>query len=238
MPEKNVIFREIGKFLQIQNIMNISGEAGTGKTTLAVYLVGHYLTQKPPFHSQCMWIQASEFFPNRRLTQLFEKQKNKLRFLKTNIFITPLKHPFLSYQEQSQFLTTFHRRHLPPELKLIVIDNVSHHLRHTVSNYSHISDKVRLLNQFYEQQLLPLIMFSQQHKIILILIHEVSYDPTLDRVIPFFNKLYKRIECINLFLAKKNEELQKILTLSYIDDCSKIPYIIRNDGFDWINAHG
>ena len=48
-----------------------------------------------------------------------------------------------------------------------------------ISKYESISEKVSVLNEFYENQLFPLIMYCQHDDVILILIHEVSYNPNL-----------------------------------------------------------
>jgi hypothetical protein len=38
--------------------------------------------------------------------------------------------------------------------------------------------------------------------VVLILIHEVSFDPVLGKTQPFFNKLYSRIQSVNVTLSK------------------------------------
>ncbi|MFW9829350.1 MAG: hypothetical protein ACFFB4_03340 [Promethearchaeota archaeon] len=188
------IFMEIQSSLHKNCILSLYGKSGTGKTSFTLYFVGYLITRCKPYQDQCVWIQASEFFPSRRLVQLFKEDIEILRYIRNNIFITPSKHPFLSYQEQSRYLSEIEGRTFPPELKYIVIDNISHHLRFEVSRYPSISEKVKLLNSFYESQLLPLVLFCQINNINLILIHEVSYHPSLERTVPFFYKLYSRIE--------------------------------------------
>ena len=228
------IFLEVKTLLQSRMLVSIYGKSGTGKTSLGLYLVGNLLTEKEPYHYQCVWIQASEFFPSKRLSQLFQKDLKKLRFLRNNIFITPLKKPFLSYQEQNVFIPRIQHKTLPPELKVIVIDNISHHLRYEISIYENISEKVSVLNDFYENQLFPLIMYCQQDEIILILIHEVSYNPNLKRIVPFFYKLYSRIESIEIFLEKDITSPYRILNLTYLEYQKQLCYEIQNSGFQWM----
>jgi hypothetical protein len=183
-----------------------------------------------------VWIQASEFFPSKRLSQLFQKDLKKLRFLRNNIFITPLKKPFLSYQEQAVIISQIQHKTLPPELKVIVIDNISHHLRYEISKYESISEKISVLNEFYENQLFPLIMYCQKDEIFLILIHEVSYNPNLKKIVPFLHKLYKRIDTINVYLEKNLISENKILYLTYSDYRNQFNYRIENHGFQWIES--
>ncbi|MHA2429403.1 MAG: AAA family ATPase [Promethearchaeota archaeon] len=228
------ILLEFKTLLQSRMLISIYGKSGTGKTFLGLYLVGNLLTEKEPYHYQCVWIQASEFFPSKRLSQLFQKDLKKLRFLRNNIFITPLKKPFLSYQKQAVIISQIQHKTLPPELKVIVIDNISHHLRYEISKYESISEKVSVLNDFYENQLFPLIMYCQQEDIILILIHEVSYNPNLKKIVPFLHKLYKRIDSINVYLEKDLISENKILHLNYADYNNQFNYRIQNHGFQWI----
>ena len=228
------IFLEVKTLLQSRMLVSIYGKSGTGKTSLGLYLVGNLLTEKEPYHYQCVWIQASEFFPSRRLSQLFQKDLKKLRFLRNNIFITPLKKPFLSYQEQAVIISQIKYKTLPPELKVIVVDNISHHLRFEISKYENISEKVSVLNEFYENQLFPLIMYCQKDEIFLILIHEVSYNTNLKKIVPFLPKLYNRIDSINVYLEKDLISENKILYLTYSDYNNQFNYRIQNNGFQWI----
>ncbi|MGB5912550.1 MAG: AAA family ATPase [Promethearchaeia archaeon] len=225
------ILLEVKTLLQSRMLLSIYGKSGTGKTFLGLYLVGNLLTEKEPYHYQCVWIQASEFFPSKRLSQLFQKDIKKLRFLRNNIFITPLKKPFLSYQEQAVLISQIQHKTLPPELKVIVIDNISHHLRYEISKYESISEKVSVLNDFYENQLFPLIMYCQKDEIILILIHEVSFNPDLKKTVLFFHKLYNRIDSINIYLEKDLISENKVLHLNYADYNNHFNYRIQNHGF-------
>ncbi|MFX1584027.1 MAG: AAA family ATPase [Promethearchaeota archaeon] len=227
---------EIKTLLQSRMLISIYGKSGTGKTFLGLYLLGNLLTEKEPYHYQCIWIQACEFFPSKRLSQLFQKDLNKLQFLRNNIFITPLKKPFLSYQEQAVLISQIQHKTLPPELKVIIIDNISHHLRYEISKYESISEKVFILNDFYENQLFPLIMYCQQENMILILIHEVSYNPNLKKIVPFLHKLYNRIDSINVYLEKNLLSENKILHLIYSDYNNQFNYRIENHGFQWIES--
>ena len=211
------------------------GKSGTGKTSLALHLVVWLITNHKPYQDQCLWIQASEFFPTKRLNQIFNDNIEKLQYLRNNIFIAPFKCPFLSYKEQFEFLLEFEVKILPPELRYIVIDNISHHLRYELSICSTIKEKTMLLNQFYERQLLPLIIFCQKSGIVLILIHEVSYNPSLGKTLPFFHKLYNRIECIEIYLQRDIIIRQNTLSMSYLDLQKKIEYQIHKKGFQWIS---
>ncbi len=230
------IFLEVKALLKSRMLVSIYGKSGTGKTSLGLYLAGYLMTENEPYHYQCVWIQASEFFPSKRLSQLFQKDLKKLRFLRNNIFITPLKKPFLSYQEQAVIISQIQHKTLPPELKVIVIDNISHHLRYEISKYESISEKVSVLNDFYENQLFSLIMFCQQEDILLILIHEVSYNPNFKKIVPFLHKLYNRIDSINVYLEKNLMSENMTLYLNYADYSHRFNYCIQNYGFQWIKS--
>lgn len=233
MLEQTSFLTELKQLMDSNNIISIYGKAGTGKTSLSIFLVGSYMTTDPPFYQQCVWIQASEFFPARRLTQLFHNDKDRLYYIRNNIFITPFKRPFLSYQEQSTYFIDTEHKIFPPDVKYIVIDNISHHLRFEVAKYQNVTDKIAFLNRYYETQLLPLILFTQRNNIIMILIHEVSYSPKLDMIVPFFHSLYQRVETIAIKLEKNIMTHQNYLYLSLAKNSIIVNYDILEDGFQF-----
>ena len=193
------LLERIQEISSYTKIISISGESGTGKTTLALQLSAYFLFKSTP--SCCLWIQASELFPHKRLKSLYQKNLMKTSILQKNIFVTPKHHTFHNYEEQSKFIINLTRKViLPPHLKCIVIDNISHHLRHEISNYFEVKMITTLLDRFFEEQLFPLICFCQRENIYLLLIHESSYNPQLGRNQAFFSKLYNRINTITIEL--------------------------------------
>lgn len=185
-----------------RSFISISGKSGTGKTTLGLQLVGSILTGEKPYESSCVWIQASELFPKKRLVSLFKTSPGKINYLLQNIFVYPVKKPFSNYREQSTFFNELGTLLLPSNVKFIVIDNISHHLRFAVSLNSDMKRRAILFDQFFSSQLFPLIMRCLRENIVLILIHEVSFDPALGKTQPFFNKLYSRIQAVSITLTK------------------------------------
>ena len=213
-------------------IVSISGKSGLGKTTLALQVVSSYLISKVSSGHHCVWIQASEQFPKKRLLSLFKGYSEKADFLLKNIFVYPTKGPFPKYREQSDFFRKLGDIMLPIDTKFIVIDNVSHHLRFAASLYSDIKRKGVLLDEFFGSQLFPLIMRCLRENITLILIHEVSFDPNLGRTRPFFNKLYSRINSVNICMSKTfNSGIKQVeITVRGHEDEIKIPYKIKDRG--------
>jgi ABC-type dipeptide/oligopeptide/nickel transport system ATPase component len=200
-----------------RRIISISGESGTGKTTLALQLIGTLLTKDlhREYSSRGIWIQASEHFPKKRLVSLFKNFPSKINYLLRNILVYPGNKPFSNYKQQSIFFDELGTRILPYNVKFIVIDNISHHLRFAVSLNSNIRGRIILLDRFFNSQLFPLIMRCLRENIVLILVHEVSFDPNLDRTQPFFNKLYSRIQAVNISLSKRfNSKFNEMEILS------------------------
>ncbi len=188
-----------------KNVISISGPAGTGKTTLALSLVGNFLSLNPSLNESGIWIQASEAFPKNRLKTMFVKQPDILQYLNEHIFIIPPKKPCSSYEEHLSILKQISAKEFipPPDLKFIVIDNISHHLRYKISLFHDVKDTVMCLNDFSDNYLLPLILLCNREKLILILIHEATFDINRGTTRPFFYKLYDRIDALNINLRKK-----------------------------------
>jgi RecA/RadA recombinase len=213
-------------------VISISGKSGTGKTTLALQLVSTILTGEKPYENSCVWIQASELFPKKRLISLFKTSPGKINYLLKNIFVIPRNKPFSNYKEQSTFFNELGTLLLPSNVKFIVIDNISHHLRLAASLNLDVKGRVILLNQFFSSQLFPLIMRCLRDNIILILIHEVSFDPSSGKTQPFFNKLYSRIQTVSITLSKNFRSNIKTMEIDCGDNSNgrRLNYEIRDSG--------
>ncbi|MHA1660821.1 MAG: NB-ARC domain-containing protein [Promethearchaeota archaeon] len=233
------ILKNLKELLTTKTVFSISGASGTGKTTLAQYLVGNFLTSVKPYDYYAIWVQASESFSKKRLEKMFANSPEKLNYLKKNILITPKDKRCGSIFELSKTLNNIFNESslMPPNLRFIVIDNVSHHLRYESSKIKSIKCKVHFLNEFFNDSLFPLIMFCERNGINLVLIHEISYDPNTNRNVSFFHKLYDRIKSINVFLSKEfyiEEKLLKI-TIDGHDSEWNLKYKLIDSGFCWFD---
>jgi len=231
MTQQNLILDGIKEIFQDNTVISISGKSGTGKTSLALYLVGSYLTSVIPHNESCVWVQASEPFPKKRLKTMF--RDINLKYLINNIFINPGNGPFTSYQQQLEKLARFTNNTflLPPDLKFIVIDNISHHLRFKISQVSDMEQRSYLINRFYDMVLNPLILRCQRESINLVLIHEVSFDVKAQRTRPFFSKLYNRIRGVNITLLRSFISSQRTIELAYGDRKLIFNFVLANNGF-------
>ena len=228
------------ELLKERRIISISGESGTGKTTLALQLIASALTQEDSqedtFDDHAVWIQASEQFPKKRLRSFFKSSNGKFNSLLKKIFLYPTSPSFLSYQEQSAFLKTLGSVMLPFSTKYIVIDNISHHLRFAASCCSDIKQKTKVLDEFFASQLFPLVMRCLREEIVLVLLHEVSFNPKLGKNQPFFNKLYSRINSVNVYLSKSfNSNAKQMDLLSRDEEILKgLKYKIKERGISLV----
>lgn len=225
-------FQGIQRLCSHHNILSISGESGTGKTTLALHLIGRLLTLEEPYTDTCIWIQASEKFPLKRLTQIFEDTSQRLEYIRNNIYIFPQEGPIHTYEEQFSIIQKIIDPASigPPFLKYIVIDNVSHHLRYKLTQFNTPKHISYLLDSFYETQLMPLILFCKRNEIILILIHEVSYSPSLQETRLFFYKLYERIRTIDIVLSKLNNSDKKRIEIRFDKRNWHFRYFLKYNG--------
>ena len=214
-------------------LISISGKAGTGKTSLSLFLIGNFLTSLIPYDGCCVWIQASEPFPKNRLGSMFRSNDNKLKYLTNNIFITPGSGPYSTFDIQLEALKRFSRSKylLPPDIKFIVIDNISHHLRFRFSQINDITQKAYLINEFYDTVLNPLIFRCQRENINLILIHEVSFDVKTQQTRPFFAKLYERIRGVHISLLKSFISNQRTMELKFNNTQISIKFNLVDSGF-------
>ena len=214
------------KLISNHSVASISGESGTGKTSFTIYTVGSLINDP----SCCVWIQASEMFPKNRLKAMFQGDGDKANYLLKNILIGPQR-PFQSYSDQLSFFLPFIDSLFPPDLKFIVIDNISHHLRYELSSKTEIREKVRLLDEFYESILYPLILKCQRENVILMLIHEVSYDVNSQQNRPFFHKLYDRIKGLQIILNKSLFSKERTMDIDTGKRTVSFGFKMEEDGF-------
>lgn len=224
----------IKKLCTHHNIISISGESGTGKTTLALFIIGNFLVDKKPYHDSCVWIQAGERFPFKRLSQLFQEQSEESQYIQQNIYVIPKKDPISSYKQQTSIIEKILTPStvLPPNLRYIVIDNISHHLRFQLMQYTNISNVSSLLNRFYDTQLMPLLLFCKLEGIVLVLIHEVTYSPKDQCNRQFFYKLYHRIKTIDIELSNNYNTKKKKLRIFFSSSGLNFDYLINEKGIN------
>lgn len=233
MAFQKSIMTSIKDLFDDNTVISISGKAGTGKTSLSLYLIGNFFTSFIPYEGSCVWIQASEPFSKKRLGSLFREDSEKLKYLLTNFFITPGSGPFTTYDLQTESMKRFSENDflLPPDVKFIVIDNISHHLRFKFSLTSDVNQRSSLINEFYETVLNPLIFRCQRENINLILIHEVSFDVKTQRTRPFFSKLYERIRGVHISLSKSFISNQRTIELAFNDTQISFKFNLTDNGF-------
>jgi hypothetical protein len=225
----------IKDLFQENTVISISGKAGTGKTSFSLFLIGTFLTSKIPYDGSCVWVQASEPFPKKRLSSMFGDDKKKLMYLTGNFFIIPGNGPFTSYDLQLEILRDLSEKDslLPPDLGFIVIDNISHHLRFKLSQINDVNQRSYLINNFYDTVLSPLIFRCHREKINLILIHEVSFDVESQQTRLFFSKLYERIKGVHINLSKSFISNQRTIDITCNDIQFSSEFNIIGNGFNF-----
>jgi len=228
--ERSTIISHIFDLAKDNGLISIAGKSGTGKTTLALQFVSTFMTLEKLYRDQCVWIQASEQFPKKRLRSLFKSYPDKVNYVLKNIFVAPGIKPFFFFFGQSAYFRRLKTMIFPTNVKVIVIDNISHYLRYFLVSNSDFKKRGAILDEFFSVQLFPLIMRCLREKIILILIHEVSFDPTSGKTKPFFSKLYDRIDSINVYLSKSMGSSLKQMEISSKGTSMKFFYEIRESG--------
>ena len=215
------------KLFLSKKLASIYGESSTGKTTMALQLIDFFLSPG----ETCIWIQASEEFPIKRFNVL----SNNVNL--SQIFISPKNNTCSSYEHFLLVLKSLFDEYscLPPSVKFIVIDNISHHLRYKISQSSEVREVMAIQNDFYDNYLLRLIMMCEKEDISLILLHEITYNPNLDKNVPFYNRLYERLDSITISLEKPMGINHKIMNVKFGNRMWSFSYFLKNQGLIWSN---
>jgi len=168
---------------------------------------------------------------------MYKNNQRKLKAKLNQIFIAPDK-VFSTFHNQSVFLRNLHSNGFPfpPSTRFIIIDNISHHLRYKVSQINEVNARVMILDDFYSSGLLPLILHCSRENIILFFIHEVSFNPTLQRTRPFFNSLYERMKGLNITLKQFKPTKKRIMVLKTKGHRNSIEFKIKDSGFEFSDS--
>ena len=177
-------------------IISISGPSASGKTTLALQLVSALIRSNKK--EKCIWIQASESFPKKRLVSLLPEDLSRKKYVLHNTFILPSDHAISSFEELNEVLGNLSTQLYPPSTRYVVIDNISHHLRLYLSLMQDFSQRSKAVNSFFDEILFPLIMRCKRELITIIMIHEVSQDPNSGKIRPFYDNLFSRIKSMSI----------------------------------------
>ena len=233
MTIQESIMSSIQELFQGYTLISISGKAGTGKTSMSLFLIGKFLTSIQPYEGSCIWVQASELFSKKRLHSLFERDNDQLTYLTQNFFVTPGYGPFTSYDVQLQGLKRLSEDSyfLPPDVKFMVIDNISHHLRYKLSRIADPEMRSKIINEFYDTVLTPLMFRCHRDGIKLVLIHEVSFNVGAQQTRPFFSKLYERIRGVHMILSQSFETKQRVLKVGFNESHYSIKFQLADNGF-------
>ncbi len=142
------------------------------------------------------------------------------------------------YEQQSLIdrITSNRGEILPPDLRFIIIDSISHNFRYSLMKVVDVKKRARLINNFYEKQIFPLIMMGGRLKIFIVFIHEVSSIPNSNKNVKFLYKVFNRIQDsikINMELDSKNSLLKSgKISINYKDNVRNYRYKIKTKGIE------
>jgi hypothetical protein len=206
----------ISELLTRFSLINIYGKAGTGKTTYATQLLRYFLLSSERNDQYCIWVQASENFSKQRLISMYKDKKSTLQYIQNHILVIPQKH-CRDYFQLTNVLTKLSNTsiEIPPKTRVMIIDNISHHLRFEISHYSDINLITTILDDFFDSVLLPLLFFCGRNNILLILIHEVTYNPKQEKTTMFNHHLFENLQSLNIELKKDLFSNQRQLNFHY-----------------------
>ena len=158
-------------------IIQIYGKSGSGKSTLAMHFAKFILESR---HGKLLWIDTEKKTTTKRVHQIIGAQSSK-NFL--------IAQPTTYYAQEKTFQAILS---IAIPISAVVVDTISHHFRYRGQNESWNSYSEHL-QYFYEQYILPLLVFQEKSDSYLILIHQVTSVPEIGDK-PFLYKVYEEIK--------------------------------------------
>jgi hypothetical protein len=211
----------IGAFLGDHPVVSVQGHPHSGKTTFAISIITYILTKLKDNESSCVWFQASEQFPVKRLNSLYDG--SELNGLLKKFFIIP-RQTCMDYACQKIIIRSILEESLliPPDTCAIVIDNISHFLRFELQMCEDAKGRAAFLNSYFDEELFPLIMFCKREGI------------NTGETVPFFKSLYSRIDALNIDLRNNFGREFKTMKISYNGFKQEYNYRINSSGLNLI----
>ena len=152
----------IMRLLSDEPILHISGEPGCGKSIMAQTITMHSIAKTG---KNAMYIDTVNKFSKNRFLKFFPEPA-----LNERITITSVN----SYEQQKFLISKLDRMsrlNMLEEFGLIVIDSISHQLRHEISSSGIFKDYAKAINDFNETQFQPLLLLAKRSNIKIILVH-------------------------------------------------------------------
>jgi ABC-type dipeptide/oligopeptide/nickel transport system ATPase component len=192
------ISNAILRLLTKEPILHITGDPGCGKSILAQTIAMQFVEKTG---KNVMYLDTMNKFSKFRFLKFFPEKATTERMTITAV----------NSYEQQKFLINkldrMSRMNLLDEFGLIVIDSISHHLRHEISASGMFRDYTKAVNDFNDTQFQPLLMLSRRSNIRIILVHEMTYKPSIG-TLPFLISFFEGYK--GIWLPIKPNEKQKI----------------------------
>jgi len=164
-------------------IIQIYGSAGSGKSTLAMHFAKYILTKT---NGKIFWIETERKLSKKRLYEILGQNIN-------SIFITQPS----SYQEQYKMIKTV--TSMGFSITALIIDTISRHFR-SLDSKNDWNSYSKSLQGFYENHILPLLVFQEKTGCYLILVHQVTTVPDVGDK-PFMFKVFEAISSEWIYLG-------------------------------------
>ncbi|MHA1729785.1 MAG: hypothetical protein ACTSWY_13805 [Promethearchaeota archaeon] len=212
-----------------EKIIQIYGPAGLGKSTIAITLVKSILANN---NGLSIWIDTEKKFSKKRFGEISYFGKNFSDF--SSVLVSNPQ----DMEEQQENIESLNNNKFMTSGKIkvnsVTLDSASFFFRGSLykDNWVQYSDK---FHAYYENHILPLLMFQKKTDCYLILVHQVSDNPKTGETKPFMFNIFKEISSVWVELQKEIDKSYYYLNTFNQTIHQKCTYNLSDSGIEVIS---
>ncbi|MBD3353059.1 MAG: hypothetical protein GF364_16380 [Candidatus Lokiarchaeota archaeon] len=236
MKSDRKIYELLKYMLKYSKIIQISGMAGLGKTTLAMTFV-KIINSMNEIGNKSIYIDSEHKFSVGRFDKInyYDEKFTPKKVMNKSIFMVKPRNLFEQEKSIKKILLLNKGSTCAyDQINAIILDSASNFFRNEVYETNRTSYYMEL-QYFYEYHIFPLLNFQKKHDCIIIFIHQITENPK-EGTKPTLHNLFSQVQ--SSWIHLKKEEDYNLMIINRGKEFQTVKYNIQHQGIQLINYLG